>query len=857
MRNQWRQKRVKREGVTYRRWALYGGLISVLWLTGPEGIADQTRRERAWARDVAAGAAAYADGLHASAQGFFEKALHRAQTPAERRESVLWLARAQYRQGTYRAVLDLMAEEWAADEQSEMESIYRYWRARAHYALEEYTAVLEELDKVDRSMLPRQEAGQHLRMAGRAHAALGQYDEALAYYSRFTEEYGDWPEATAANRVDAAAALFAQGRSERALAKLRQVVADDPETRAAQTARLWLGTAAEERGDFEAARDYLTTLIAREPTRSDWAAEAGYVLARVEAETGDPATVVQVLAAATAQARTAEVRHRGRLLLARAHFQVNEWTAGIALLRGLVEDIPDDPLAAQAQLELAEAWLDQEEYATAREAYQDYLEAFEDPVGRANAWLGQAWSLLGLRRPVEAAQAFKEAYELHPDVMERQQALFKMGDAFFAAGNYGRAREEYLLITQAFPGSTLIPRALFQAAECLARDGQEPEALDEFRALEDAFPASRYAEQAAMRIGGLHEIRGEWERAIQAYTRAMRVYPEGPQKGEALLRRGLVRYRLGLFEEALTDFERVVDAFPDSISLEQAYYMRGWCLYLLGHGPRALEVAENFIARYPDSQWRPTVLFWVASYHYNLGQFAEAEEQFAAIAEAGVQADEALYWAGRSAMEQEAYLRAMDYFNTLAADFPDSPKMAATRFAQGDALTQLGEYASAILAFDEIIRRHSDPDMVYRAWGRKGDCHFTLGQENPARFHEAKQAFLTIVESEDAPPLLRLQAEFKLGRCWAQLNEPAEALERYLRVVYDYVQDTRVRGAEEAVWFTRAAFAAASIKEAAGALEAAIRILQRVVDADVQAAPDAQVRIERIREEKGETKDHA
>lgn len=831
--------------------------IAVGWVLVPATMAEQTRRERAWARDLATGAAAYDDGLHAAAQGFFEKALRRAQTAEERRESVLWLARAHYRQGAYAAVNDLMAAELAEEKQLDLQSVYRYWRARAQFALGDYAGVLTELDQIERSALARQEAGQSVRMAGRAHAACGQRAEALAYFTQYAEAYRDEPESTAANYVDAASVHLELGQADRAWAKLQQVVDTMPDTRAAQTARLWLGTDAEERGDLEAARDYLTTLIEREPARSDWAAEAGYVLARVEAETGDTTRVVEILAEAAAQARTAEVRYRGHLLQARAHFQLNEWAQGIGLLRALVEEIPDQPLAAQAQLELAEAWLDQEEYETALDAFQDYLEAFEDPVGRANAWLGRAWSLLGLRRPVEAAQAFEEAYHLHPGVMERQQALFKMGDAFFAAGNHERAREEYLLITQVFPGSTLIPRALFQAAECLARDQQIAESVQEFRALEDAFPASRYAEQAAMRIGGLQEISGEWERAIQAYSRAMVAYPEGQQQGEALLRRGLVRYRLGLFEEALADFERVVESFPDRASSEQAYYMRGWCLYLLGHGPRALAVAEDFIARYPDSQWRPTVLFWMASYHFNLGQFAEAETRFAAIAEDGAQVDAALYWAGRAAMEQEAYLRAMDYFNTLAAEFPDSPKIAATRFAQGDALTQLGEFASAILAFDEIIRRHDDADMVYRAWGRKGDCHFTLGQENPARFTEAKQAFSIIVESEHAPAPLRLQAEFKLGRCLEQMNDPVGALEHYLRVVYEYVNNVRVRGAEEAVWFTRAAFAAAAMKEANAEPEAAIRILQRVVEAGVLAAPDAQTRIERIRAEKGETENHA
>ena len=845
-----------------------GRLMIRLWLYGwmgwslvgahvLAGEVPQTRRERAWAREMAAGSAAYEDGLYRAARDFFEKALGRARATGQRTESVLWLARALYRLGDFGSLSALLVREMEADERAEWRSIYRFWLARAHYAQGHYSDALVELQALDAGVLGQREAAQRLRMAGRAHSALGDAEAALVYFQQYESGFDDWANAHAANRVDMAAALVDLGRHDAAHAHLHRVIDDYPETPAAQVARLWLGTAAVAAGEQEEARAWLTAVIDGEPDASDWAAEAGFGLALLAEESEDWGQVLAALAAARSRARTAAVRHRGHLLQARAHFRLNEWDAGTELLRETVAALPAHELARMAQLELAEALLDQERYRDALEAFQDYLEAFDDEVGRANAWLGRAWSLLGLRRPVEAAEAFEAAYQSHPGIMERQQALFKMGDAFFAAANYKRAREEYLLIPRVFPGSTLMPRALFQAAECLARTGALDEAMQEFRALEDAFPGSRYAAKAAMRIAHLQEEQGEWERAIRAYSRMIQTYPHGEWYSQALHRRGLTRYRLGLFEEALADFERVVESFPESESMEQAYYMRGWCLYLLGYGSRALAVARDFIERYPGSAWQPDVLFWVASYHFNEGEFAAAEQKFAAIVDSGQRSDVALYWAGRAAMEQEAFLRAMEYFNRLATDYPQSAQLVPTRFAQGDALVQLGEYAGAILAFDEVIRRPVHADLRYRAWGRKGDCHFMLGHEDPARWQEALQAYRTVMESEDAPESLRGQAEFKVGRTLEQLDQVEEALEHYLRVTYAYVNGVATRGAENTQWFTRAAFAAAALKEARGDWSAAIRILQRVVDAEVVAAPDAQTRIERIRTEREGANNHA
>ena len=72
-----------------------------------------------------------------------------------------------------------------------------------------------------------------------------------------------------------------------------------------------------------------------------------------------------------------------------------------------------------------------------------------------------------------------------------------------------------------------------------------------------------------------------------------------------------------------------------------------------------------------------------------------------------------------------------------------------------------------------------------------------------------------ILESASAPPGLRRQAEYKAGRCQEKLGRTAEAVEYYMGVVYGWL-DERESGRElDATWFTRAAFGAAALKEAA------------------------------------------
>jgi hypothetical protein len=100
---------------------------------------------------------------------------------------------------------------------------------------------------------------------------------------------------------------------------------------------------------------------------------------------------------------------------------------------------------------------------------------------------------------------------------------------------------------------------------------------------------------------------------------------------------------------------------------------------------------------------------------------------------------------------------------------------------------------------------------------------------------------------------LRFQAEYKIGRCLEKMARTDEALEHYYtRVVVRFLEDPAGRLSPDspaAVWFTRAAFAVADILEAQDNRRRAVRVLQRVVDAGVPAAADAQARIDKIRAE--------
>jgi TolA-binding protein len=342
-------------------------------------------------------------------------------------------------------------------------------------------------------------------------------------------------------------------------------------------------------------------------------------------------------------------------------------------------------------------------------------------------------------------------------------------------------------------------------------------------------------------------------------------YTNTPTAVSSLHQRGLLLYQLGRYADALKVFQALVSDYAQSEHVPQATYMQGFCLYMLGQVDEAVETCRSFIDRFPESEWTPEVIFWLAAQYYNQGDYERAEPLFMRIA-----ADfknhrlvpRALYRAGRAAAAQANYVLAIERYSTVAKEFPDSDVLPQTRFAQGDALSELGEFARAILAFEEIIKNYPENDLVSHAWGRKGDCQFSLAVEDPARYAEAMNSYQAILDRPLAPFPLRLQAEYKLGRCLEKTEITDQAFSRYMNVVYTFMDESAKRSPDSIVWFTRAAFGAAALMEKDKEWQKAVEVYERVVEAAVPAQDLARERINKIKKanwlqfEQAEEKNH-
>jgi TolA-binding protein len=217
----------------------------------------------------------------------------------------------------------------------------------------------------------------------------------------------------------------------------------------------------------------------------------------------------------------------------------------------------------------------------------------------------------------------------------------------------------------------------------------------------------------------------------------------------------------------------------------------------------------------------------------------------------GSWADAAVLWAGRAAFRAADYTNTVTLMSRLQREYPQSPRFAESRFVQGEALYMLTRYQEALVVFDNLISRYPDSDWVTAAWARMGDSLSALGSEKATRYDEAMKSYSEVLGRRDATPEMKLQAQFRIGRCLQKKQQPDAAIDQYYSHVVLRFLEERQKGTYypegASAWFEQAAFLAAELLQQKKANEQAESILNRVIQANTPGREEAQQRIQRLR----------
>jgi soluble lytic murein transglycosylase len=384
-------------------------------------------------------------------------------------------------------------------------------------------------------------------------------------------------------------------------------------------------------------------------------------------------------------------------------------------------------------------------YSDALNEFREVINSYPESPQVADAYYLMGETLMLLDRYSEAVEAFNSYLNKRPGVLD---AFIneRLGDAFFAAGDYAGALAAYTASLQSprLPSNFQLE---FKLAQCSMLLGDYATASVIYQDIFNRTGSENIKAQADYYQGQMLVAQGKTDEANAAYLDAVFNFPESYYSYLSLvelvnsgypvdeLQRGLVDYYAGQYNVALGAFERYLDSNPSDLST--ALYHEGLIYRSLEDIATALALWEQVIQGDPlsevwDSAWeQKAYTLWAY-----LGDYLAAEKtllDFVAASPTHARAAEFLFDAGRVAERDGRLLDAAQIWQRMLAEYPGSDYVYQALFSAALCHYRLGDFQTAEIVFGQAQELAKTPAERAGAYFWTGKSQAARGDTNTAR----------------------------------------------------------------------------------------------------------------------------
>jgi len=383
----------------------------------------------------------------------------------------------------------------------------------------------------------------------------------------------------------------------------------------------------------------------------------------------------------------------------------------------------------------------------------------------------------------KATDEFETFISKYPNSNNADNAQLEIGNNYRIQGEYDKAISAHEALLEKYPQSDVADSALLSIGDSYLDLGEREKAVAIYQKLIDKYPYlnNEEASEAQNRIYILQEIE-EYEEIIESGDKSMR--------DNAQYQIGNIYFSIfNDYDKAIEEFNKVVEDYPQSELADDAMWMVGECYWakaaytVLPRGETQEQQAfirlQYTTARYPqlleldryDTDGYP---------HWPAGKRGDRYEiYFAEVRRLLTKYPDLKNWTFQDFIP-ENYKNALDIWNSLILEYPNTDAAARTLKNISERITELGKfyYANSTPHFASILFKESlqiwpSPEAhIYLAYYYADVHDYTSWTYYKARI------FRHIKEAEKlVPPNSDLALDLKNLKSWMNYRTRLESLE--------------------------------------------------------------------------------
>ncbi|MDR9419506.1 tetratricopeptide repeat protein [Gracilimonas sp.] len=434
-------------------------------------------------------------------------------------------------------------------------------------------------------------------------------------------------------------------------------------------------------------------------------------------------------------------------------------------------EAPNSEIGREALFWSADSYYKMNQFSSAAQRFKMYADNYpeSDMVGAALYSLGWSHFQMGqYEQAVGPLRDFIQNYEppstaLFPYDTDTQ---LRIGDAYYAIGNYREAIESYNKAIGAEPGGDY---AMFQVANSYYRAGRTFDAVSTFRRTLRIYPFSRLREQAQYNIAYIYLNTNNYSQAIEEFQTVINKYPGTEWAARSQYNIGDSYYNAGEYEQAIQAYKKVLDQYPKSDYIIEAINGIEYAQLSAGQTDSSSAILEDFLSDNPTSSTADQLRYRQALNAFQTGDYENAIREFRQylrVTNSEELMPEAYSNLGESYRQLNQTENAIEAYRSIVEEFPNHDLAASALTSLGSLNFSKGAYGASHANYAQLLE--TAPRFRQEAFVGMGNA--SLAQGNIEQAKEEYESALQINEDNEA-------AKVGLGKAAIQEEEFDKAQE--------------------------------------------------------------------------------
>ncbi len=373
-----------------------------------------------------------------------------------------------------------------------------------------------------------------------------------------------------------------------------------------------------------------------------------------------------------------------------------------------------------------------------------------------------------------AAPMFEDFVYKFPYSSFREEALYKLGTAYFTLKDYRKCRDRLLTLINDYPKSNYNGSAYYWIGEAFIAQKRYSDAEDFLKNAIADKDNNNFVDYSIYSLAYMYEKLGQYLNAEKYYDELLAYYRDGELGPSAQLRIGVCYFNLKQYDNAVLELsDPLIRKLDDSQRIEASYYLANAFVRLKEY-KHAQDIYKSLLNNYGDKIQKEQFEYGLAWVNFQTQDYDAAFNLFDNLSKSSSDSisSKALFWSA----ECKRYLgendEAVKIYNAFVKKYPNDP------------LAERAKYTIGSVFYSQNDLKNSEKLLLTSA--NSSDIHtrvkaLTLLGEmklNAKQYKDAEKFFTNAEENADQFPESKNRADLGLGVASYYLNDYETAVKK-------------------------------------------------------------------------------